>query len=414
MSALRLTVLSGMSVTLCREVLDAVVRDVAGAVAVVCSTEDLATRSLVGRRVYDASGLLESEQIVLEHGCVSCTLYEELLPALARLADLGRWSAAVVALPACVEPASLADAIAAAPLLHDILHVDTVATVVDAALLRHQMSRDDLLDDLGLSAARTDRRSVAEVLSRGVEYADVIVVDNVDRLSREAATRAQLLLAHLAPHARQLVRGEHFTAADVVSTALFHHASASARAAPGTPVSPGREPAARDSVVVTAVWRATRPVDPGALAERLPWLVAHTQRCRGHLWMATRPAEALGFESWGRSASLGSLGPWVTTAGSQPGASVLPAGLHADSHTDLDSGSGARGAPCCHLSLTGIALDETAVIAALDSCLIDEELMSAGPAAWSHLLDPFTDHECGGAEGQNGDGDLAGSADVTE
>lgn len=368
---LPLTVLAGLSVTLRDVTVHRALDHVPGLLVVLCDTSELQTRSVVGCLVLDASGVLESAEVRLEHGCVSCTLREAVLPLLVRLGESGRWARCLLALPAGLEPHALADAVVRTQLegrpVSQVLRLDTVTTVVDLPLLRGQLSGDELLDDLGLATGDRDRRSVAEVVARQIEFADVLLVQNAERLSQEHTTRIRDVLSHLAPHAIQVVGAtDVLDAAQALFAGLFDGAAAAGRVAPGTIVANTPDTA---SDVRTVSWRATRPVHPGLLAQRLTAITGKAHRCRGHLWLATHPVEALAFESWGASASLGILGPW-DASGTPPG---------------------------CHLTLSGIGLDPAQVCADLDGCLLDDDLLAAGPIAWRDLPNPFEDAVGNGA-----------------
>jgi G3E family GTPase len=356
---LPLTVLAGLSATLRDATVAASLAGHPARVAVVHDLDELHTRGIVWSRVRSAAGVLAEFSTPLAHGCLSCTLREVVLPTLVDLADDGRWHDVVLALPPALEPAAVVHPVESGRVgdvrVRDAVRVDTVTTVVDAVLLLEHLGGDDLLAERGLAAAPDDRRNIAEVTARQIEYADVLLLANTPRLPAPVTDRLCVLLRHLAPGAD--VRTG--LTAPVVSTGRFDRARADAWTGGGAvpPVPP--EP--NGCGITSVVWRADRPVHPGRLAASLRSVVDGVLRSRGALWLANRPTERVAWESAGQSAALGALGTWT------------------------DSGELAG----CALLLTGIDLVPGHVQATLDACLLTDAEFAAGPPEWRRLDDPF-------------------------
>ncbi|MYX40396.1 cobalamin biosynthesis protein CobW, partial [Streptomyces sp. SID89] len=132
-----------------------------------------AADSVVYRTARDAGHLLSGGEVPQVDDCACCALRADLVPQLLRLADEGRHRLAVVELWDSVEPQAMAALVAAvgAP-----LNLTGVATAVDPALVLPYLSNGDDLADVGLAAAPTDRRTVADAFARQLEYPTVIAV----------------------------------------------------------------------------------------------------------------------------------------------------------------------------------------------------------------------------------------------
>src|SRR5688500_13508784 len=161
---------------------------------------------IVRRIVRTAATVLTDEPVHLAHGCVACTLREGVLPTLVRLSRSHPDSDLVLALPTVVEPEAVAAACAHCAVdgiaVTDAVRFDSYVTVVEACGLLDDLSSTDDLRDRDLHAAEQDRRSVAAVVARQIEYADTIVVwGRPDR-------RAEALLHRLAPWATQVRVGD--------------------------------------------------------------------------------------------------------------------------------------------------------------------------------------------------------------
>jgi G3E family GTPase len=306
-------------------------------------------------RVLDRSGLIDAGEITVDDDCGSCALAEALLPLLAVLADRAHWQHVVLAPPPAMEARPLVAALTTA--MPDEFTVDTVTCVVDALLLVSQLTGDELLAERSLALGAGDRRNVAELTARQIEYADICVLANLHRV--EDAGRLRNLLRHLNPRT-ELVPADPAGApvAPASRTGRFDLAAAEEWAAETWPVG-SRRPQPSGSGVTTVLWRSTRPLHPERLSKALEQIVDGVVRSRGVIWLANRPTQRLRWESAGYSASLGTLDEWNETG-----------------HL----------AECC-LVATGLALDPAGLQAVLDGCLLTDGELAAGD--WHDLDDPF-------------------------
>ncbi|MFD0786137.1 GTP-binding protein, partial [Micromonospora azadirachtae] len=162
----------------------------------------------VQRIVRDGNGLLEDVRVHLAHGCVSCTLREDVLPTLARLTRTHPGRDLLLMLLEAVEPEAVAAACAhclvdGAPVT-DLLHIDSYVTVVDAEHLIDGLATTDDLKALGIHAATDDDRAVADVVVRQIEYADTIVLWGTSPDGEFDTSRLAVLLDRMAPWATQV------------------------------------------------------------------------------------------------------------------------------------------------------------------------------------------------------------------
>ncbi|WP_020580400.1 GTP-binding protein [Actinopolymorpha alba] len=260
------------------------------------------------RVVYDVGGVVEDEVVRLEHTCLSCALREDVIPAVARLADTGRWGRIVLALPVAAEPGlvveALPSAVVAGRRMSERVALAGVVAAVDLATLVDDLFGDDLLAERGMAHTADDRRAVGEVLAHQVEFADVVVTQGASW--QDAACRETTMLRHLAP-----------------ATARFGDAHefdfASALSAVGEVPRPGvrgdyrsAEPTgATDSDAVWTLDLTTwRPLHPGRLRERIGELAAGRQRSRGRFWLPTRPGAVCCWDCAGGQLSIGTVGRW--------------------------------------------------------------------------------------------------------
>jgi G3E family GTPase len=343
---------------------------------------------VVGRTVRTAGAVRETGHTRLVHGCVSCTLREDVLPTLVRLS---RGGDIVLALPPAVEPALVAAAVAGDAAVRDAVRFDSYVTVVEAATFLDDLTGTAGLRDRDLHAAGNDRRLVAEVVARQVEFADTLVV--WDRPGHDAyeAGRLDALLHRLAPWAVHVRVGE--TPA-VDCTALAARLLRTGRHDPATPGMLGRtlsgfpigihDPAGAYGCQAL-LFRSRRPFHPARLHLALEDISGETLRGRGQLWIASQPDTVIGWESAGGGIRLGALGRWLAAL---PTARWHEASdlrrLAAD--LDWDPYYGDRQTV---LSFVGLGLDVTGVTRRLAACLLTDAELADGADGWGRLPDPF-------------------------
>ncbi|MDG4795612.1 GTP-binding protein [Micromonospora sp. WMMD1082] len=357
----------------------------------------------VHRIVRDGAGVLEDERITLAHGCVSCTLREDVLPTLARLARAQPHRDLVLMLPEVVEPEAVAAACAhclvnGAPIT-DLIRVDSYVTVVDAEHLLDGLASTDDLKTLGIAAADNDDRALADVVVRQIEYADTLVLWGESREGAYDTSRLSVLLERMAPWTTQVRVHEDVVDASTLTRQLRH----THRHRPETPgifarslqgYTLGAHEPESDCGVVSAVFRARRPFHPRRLHDVLEEVNAEMIRSRGHFWLASQPDTVIAWEFAGGALAMGSLGHWLVSLPEQRWEHVedqrrLAAAL------DWDPYYGDRHQ---HLVFIGLDIDSVDLHRTLVGCLLTDAELADGEQTWRTYDDPFAGYFPLGAE----------------
>lgn len=331
-------------------------------------------------------GELHTSEFPLElaHGCVSCTIRNDLLVLLRRLHRRDDVDRLVVHLGPWLEPE---------PVCWAINHV---AVRVGPGYLDGPAARDvaieavlNCVDATGWAANAVgdaelrDGRTVAQVLVGQAEFADVQVLT-----APEPTTLT--VLRRLAPRARITVGPER------VEMALRHVEPESRRGRDGNPHEPllaGEPPLSADGEVSLVEFAADRPFHPARLHTALDLLLDGVVRTRGRAWLANRPTDIMWIESAGGGLRVGNAGTWLAAMESSQVVGVDPQ-RQALAALRWDDEFGDR-----HTSMTVLACGAVPadIVEALRGALLtDSEL--ADRATWSRYADPFGDwHEdpCG-------------------
>ena len=316
----------------------------------------------------------------LAHGCVSCTIRNDLLVLLRRLHRRSDVTRIVVALTGWVEPEPVCWAIDTIHVRVGPGHIDgpasrdvriaAVITTVDTLCWLDQALGDDELDD---------GRTVAQVVVGQAEFADALVLTEPD-----PTTLA--VLRRLSPRARITVGTER------IEMCLAHLEPDSRRGRTGTPhdaLLAGQPPLDADGEVGIVEFTARRPFHPQRLHTAIDLLLDGVVRTRGRAWLANRPSDVMWIESAGGGMHFNNAGRWLAAMDSSARAYADPERL-AMSAIDWDDQFGDR-----QTSLTVLvcgARPDDITDALHGALLTDAEL--ADPATWVHYPDPFGDwHE---------------------
>ena len=260
----------------------------------------------------------------MSNGCICCTLREDLLVEVARLAGEGRFDQLVIESTGISEPLPVAETFTFAGedgrSLGDVARLDTMVTVVDAFNFLHDYGSRDSLRSRGESLGEEDRRTVVDLLIEQVEFCDVIVLNKIDLVTDEDCSRLMAILRGLNPRARLEIASFGQLPLDrVLDTGLFDFEEASR--APGwlQQLRGTHQPETEAYGVASFVYRARRPFHPrrffGLVQSEWPGVV----RSRGFSgWPAIRrwPAPGRRPAPWPAMARPGTGGPpWRPSAG---------------------------------------------------------------------------------------------------
>ncbi len=346
----------------------------------------------IDARIVDAGGaaLGVSEALVeMTNGCICCTLRDDLLREVARLARAGRFDALLIESTGISEPLPVAATFAFRDeqgfSLADVARLDTLVTVVDAAeFLTDYTSMDDL-HGRGLGAGPDDPRAIVDLLIDQVEMADVIVVNKTDLVEPDRLGVVEGVLRHLNPGARQ-VRAVHGRMAvrDVLETGRFDPALAARSAGWARALAGEHLPETEAYGISSFVYRARRPFHPARLDDWFGRAWPGVLRSKGIFWLATRMAHVGSWSQAGTSCRTSSAGYWwaASPRTAWPEDSHLERRIYA-------SWQEPWGDRRQEIAVIGMGMDEPALRAGFDRCLVTDTELAAGPAAWQRFADRF-------------------------
>lgn len=129
----------------------------------------------------------------MSNGCICCSLRDDLLKEVRRLAEEGRFDYLLIESTGIAEPLPVAATFEfrdeAGESLSDIARLDTMVTVVDAVSLLKDYSSTDFLHDRGETAGEDDERALVDLLVEQIEFSDVVVLNKVSSATRSSGIR---------------------------------------------------------------------------------------------------------------------------------------------------------------------------------------------------------------------------------
>lgn len=315
----------------------------------------------------------EEKLVEMSNGCICCTLREDLLLEVSRLANEGRFDNLVIESTGIGEPLPVAETFTFEDengvSLSKLTRLDTMVTVVDARNFLDDYASEDLLADRGESLGEGDERTVATLLVDQIEFCDVIVVNKADLVSQAELARLLSILHTLNPRARlELAQFGRVELSSVLDTGLFDFEQAAQ--APGWLKEMRGEhvPETEEYGIASFVYRSRRPFHPARF-----WDWIHTDwpgviRAKGWFWLASRP-------EWAGVWSLAG-----STRDHSPGG-FWPEGVDSKGISRRDARQ--------EIVLIGIRMDQGELNACFDACLLTDAEMALDEAAWRQLHDPF-------------------------
>ncbi|MBD9725813.1 GTP-binding protein [Streptomyces caniscabiei] len=258
----------------------------------------------------------EERLVEMTNGCICCTLRDDLLEEVDRLAREGRFDYLLIESSGISEPMPVAATFAFArddgATLGDLARLDTMVTVVDAVNFLPELAGGDELVARGLDQYEDDERTVSDLLMDQVEFADVIVLNKLDLVDTATAERLAATLARLNPAARIVpVSHGRVRVQDVLGTEAFDLERA--QQAPGwvRELNGEHVPETEEYGISSTVFRAERPFHPGRLWEFVTegldsGAFGQVLRSKGFFTLAGRPG-VIGL--WSQAGSVARFEP---------------------------------------------------------------------------------------------------------
>ncbi|AOO85052.1 GTP-binding protein [Bosea vaviloviae] len=259
----------------------------------------------------------EERLVEMSNGCICCTLRDDLLTEVRRLAAEKKFDYLLIEGTGIAEPLPIAATFSFRDeddnSLDDVARLDTMVTVVDAINLLADYDSRDFLKDRGETAGEGDGRTLVDLLVEQIEFADVVVINKAGEVSPETLAEVRRVVRGLNADARIVEAGFGRVPLDqVLNTRLFSEEKSQEHPLWHKELFGFRDhvPETEEYGIRSFVYRARRPMHPrkflALLNTRLPGVI----RAKGHFWLATRPNWVGEYSLAGRITRTEGMGSW--------------------------------------------------------------------------------------------------------
>lgn len=259
----------------------------------------------------------EERLVEMSNGCICCTLREDLLLEVRKLAAEGRFDAIVIESSGISEPLPVAETFTFAAedgtVLNDLARLDTMVTVVDAAQFMALYQSTDTLAGRGVGLSVSDERTLVHLLTDQVEFADVILLSKTDLASPETVAAVRGFVSKLNPDAvvYEIAHGE-VPASAIVATGRFSMERAERNPGWLKELRGEHTPETEEYGISSFVFIADRPFIRAKLTQLLEsGVLKNILRSKGFAWISDAPQQVLLWSQAGNIINLDPYGTWA-------------------------------------------------------------------------------------------------------
>ena len=333
----------------------------------------------------------EEKLVEMSNGCICCTLREDLLEEIERLAHEGKYDYLVIESTGISEPLPVAETFTFADedgkSLSEISRLDSMVTVVDALNFLKDYDEAKFLNEVGESLGEEDERSVADLLVEQVEFADILLISKTDLVSEQELARLKSILQTLNTEAIQVPIEHGKVPLDkVLNTGRFSFERA--QQTPGWLKEMRGEhvPETEEFGISSFSYEARRPFDPQKFYDFIHSkdIAGKLIRSKGFFWLATRPQLAGSWSQAGGMARYGAAGLFWKAVPKEQWPED-PEYLKAIEEQWMEPFGDMRQ----ELVFIGQGLNKNDIIERLDRCLLTDDQLIQGHHVWAEMPDPF-------------------------
>ena len=329
----------------------------------------------------------DEKLVEMQNGCICCTLREDLLIEVEKLAQLGDIDYIVIESSGISEPIPVAQTFTYVDEdlgidLSNFCKLDTMVTVLDANRFWHDYASGESLLDRKQAVDETDARDVADLLIDQIEFANVIILNKVDLVSQADVQELKTVLQKFNPGAR-IIESEYSRVPldQVLNTGMFDFETSSQGAGWLKELNEEHVPETEEYGISSFVYRRNKPFHPERLMNWIEDWPVEVVRAKGFIWLATRNDISGLLSQAGPSLTIQGAGNWIATYPEAERKQIL------DEEPELlNRWDDTYGDRMTEVVMIGIDMDQQQIEQTLDACLLTEEEMVQD---WSKFKDPL-------------------------
>ncbi len=315
----------------------------------------------------------EEKLVEMSNGCICCTLREDLMLEVEKLAKENRFDYLLIESTGISEPIPVAQTFSFVNEDENIdlsrfSYIDTMVTVVDAYNFFKDFGRAETLKDIKASDIENDERTIVNLLVDQIEFANVIVLNKIDLVSKDELALLEASITKLNPIAK-IVHAQEGKVAPyhIINTGLFNYEEAEVSAGWIQELEGIHKPETEEYGISAFVFRNHKPFHPYRFWDYITNFPATIIRSKGLFWIASRPDQALNWSQAGGSIKAEGAGVWWA---SMPFSERIKFPNFIDNQENIeDRWSLDFGDRLNELVFIGIKMDEKEIRKQLEACL---------------------------------------------
>ncbi|TXD84507.1 GTP-binding protein [Subsaximicrobium wynnwilliamsii] len=259
----------------------------------------------------------EERLVEMSNGCICCTLREDLMIEVEKLAKENRFDYLLIESTGISEPIPVAQTFSfesedGSIDLSRFSYVDTMVTVVDGFNFLKDFSSPDYLTSRNLTDIENDTRTIVNLLTDQVEFANVIILNKIDLITEEKLKQLYGILQKLNPNARIIpAKNSAVPLSEIIGTKLFDFEEAENSAGWIQELENEHTPETEEYGIGSMVFRSKTPFHTERFWEfATSGFPANILRSKGLFWLSSRPEQALIWSSAGGSLKTDPAGVW--------------------------------------------------------------------------------------------------------
>jgi G3E family GTPase len=320
----------------------------------------------------------EEKLIEMSNGCICCTLREDLILEVQKLAKQKKFDYLLIESTGISEPIPVAQTFSfeTGDRLLDLDHIsrlDTMVTVVDAFNFFKDFGSHETIVDRNMTDDPEDARSIVNLLTDQVEFANVIVLNKTDLVSTERLQLLEGMLTKLNPEAK-IIRTSYgqISPKEVLNTHLFDYDKAEQAAGWLKELNKEHLPETEEYGISSFVFRDRQPFHPGRFWEYISKSWPTTiLRSKGLFWIASRPHHALLWSQAGGSLKADLFGTWWAAYSEKE--RMSNPGYAENKSLILEKWDSQFGDRMNELVIIGQDLDKESISKELSACLVSKQ-----------------------------------------
>ncbi len=332
----------------------------------------------------------EEKLVEMSNGCICCTLREDLLIEIQRLAKENRFDYLVIESTGISEPLPVAETFTFededGTSLSDFARLDTMVTVVDSVHFFDNLDSLESLKDRGESLGEEDERTIVDLLIDQIEFANVILLNKKSAIKPEHLQKVKGVIKALNPDAICVETDySDVPLTTVLNTKLFDFDKASE--APGWLKEMRGEhiPETEEYNISSISFKSKQPFHPKRLLDFLESNLNGIYRVKGYFWLASRMDFVGQISVAGKLAQISPAGKWWAAVPKHQW-DLDDESMVASIKENWQEPYGDRRQ---ELVFIGTDIDKDDILNRLNQCLLTADEYQEGPSAWQHYTDPI-------------------------